>query len=164
MTEAPQQSAHDTSRANAFPWPPVLLALTIVAAILLARWYPLPWPKQDDQPAHIVGLLIGAAGIVLMIAAVIALRRHQTTVMPHKTSTALVTSGPYRLLRNPIYLGEVLVMFGLGELTANIWFVVMGVVFAVLVTGLQILPEERHLEAQFGTDYLDYKNRSRRWI
>lgn len=164
MTDAGPHLKDDASRANSFPWPPVLLALAIAAAIVLGAQMPLPWPGQGDQAAHIAGLLSGAAGIVLMVYAVVTLRRHETTVMPHKTSTTLVTSGPYRLLRNPIYLGEVMAMFGLGELTANLWFVIMGVVFAIAVTGLQILPEERHLEARFGDDYRDYKSRSRRWI
>jgi protein-S-isoprenylcysteine O-methyltransferase Ste14 len=55
-------------------------------------------------------------------------------------------------------------LFGVAELTKNIWFVLAAGLFGLLVTALQILPEERHLEARFGEAYRDYKRRARRWI
>lgn len=164
VTPSDAEAAPALARANTFPWPPVLLVLAVLAAWLLGRFAPLPWPGLDDRPARIAGLAVGAAGLVLIVAAVLSLRRHETTVMPDKTSTALVTSGPYRFFRNPIYLGEVMALFGVAELTKNIWFVAAAAAFAVLVTWLQIIPEERHLKARFGQDYLDYKQRARRWI
>lgn len=84
--------------------------------------------------------------------------------MPNQRSDHLVTIGPYAFRRNPIYLGEVFVMFGLAEVTSNIWFVIAGLVFAVAVTWLAILPEERHLEARFGAAWIEYKEKTRRWI
>lgn len=166
MTHDP---AHEPSRpaaerANTFPWPPVLLALALAGAILLGRFAPQPWPGLDDTPARVVGLGIGALGLILIVTAILALMRHGTTVMPDRASSALVTSGPYSIFRNPIYLGEVMAMLGLAEATKNIWFAATALIFAVLVTWLQIIPEERHLEARFGEDYLAYKQRARRWI
>jgi protein-S-isoprenylcysteine O-methyltransferase Ste14 len=151
-------------RANTFPWPPLLLVAAIIASVGLSRLFPLSWPGVDDAPARIVGLGIGALGVVLIVASIITLRRHETTVLPDKAATALVTTGPYRFFRNPIYLGDVMMLFGLAELTKNVWFVIAAGLFAVLVTLLQILPEERHLEARFGDAYLNYKQRARRWI
>ena len=153
-----------SSRANTFPWPPVLFVAAIIAALLMSWLLPLPWPGIDDAPAHWIGLGFGVVGLVLMILGFKALIDHRTTVLPNKTSTTLVTRGPYRWFRNPIYLGEVLLLFAGAEITKSIWFVVAGLVFGVLVTVLQIVPEERHLEAQFGDAYLDYKVRTRRWI
>lgn len=164
MNEHPDAAGARTDRANTFPWPPVLLALAIAAALVAGRYSPLPWPGLEDTPARVVGVTIGATGLVLIVWAVAALWRHETTVMPDKSSTALVTTGPYTLLRNPIYLGEVMAMLGAAELSKNVWFIFAALVFAVLVTWLQIIPEERHLEARFGQDYLDYKSRARRWI
>ena len=57
-----------------------------------------------------------------------------------------------------------MILLGAAELTKNIWFVVCAALFAILVTVLAILPEERHLEARFGDDYREYKSRSRRWL
>lgn len=153
-----------TERANTFPWPPVLFVAAVLAAIVLNRVAPLGWPGLDDLAARAIGMAFGIAGVVLIVSAIWTLRAHDTTVMPDGTSTALVTSGPYWRFRNPIYLGEVFVMFGLAELSKNIWFVIAAFAFAALVTQLQILAEERHLEARFGDTYRDYVKRSRRWI
>ncbi len=162
MNETNDTAAAD--RANRFPWPPVLLGMAVAAALALGHWAPLAWPGLDDGPGRFVGMTIGIIGLALIAGAVVTLRSHETTLMPDKAATTLVTSGPYRFFRNPIYLGEVMAMFGLAELTKNIWFVVAAAAFALAVTVLQIMPEERHLEARFGEDYRDYKQRARRWI
>lgn len=163
MTE-PQPDSAATGRANTFPWPPVLFLAAILAAYALGRVAPLTWPGTDDTPARVIGAGLGIAGLLLAIAGIWTLIRHSTTVRPDRASDVLVTSGPYRLFRNPIYLGEVLILFGLAELTKNVWYVAAAIFFAVLVTWLQIIPEERHLEARFGEAYRDYMRRSRRWI
>ena len=151
-------------RPSQFPWPPLLLVLSIVAAWLLNRFVPLAWPGLNDGPARMVGYGFGILGVGLLFWAIATLKRHETTVMPHQPSTVLVTVGPYTHLRNPIYLADVFIMFGLAELSQNIWFVVMALLFAVAVTWLAILPEEAHLEARFGDNYLKYKSNTRRWI
>lgn len=146
------------------PWPPILIVAAVGAAVALGRIAPLQWPGLDDTPAQIIGLLFGVGGMALIVWSVATLRKYGTTVMPHERSTVLVTSGPYRFRRNPIYLAELMLFFGVAELTKNVWFVVAGLVFAVLVTALSIIPEERHLEETFGEAYTDYKSRTRRWI
>jgi protein-S-isoprenylcysteine O-methyltransferase Ste14 len=151
-------------RPSRIPWPPLLLFCVIAGAFLLGRLRPLPWPGLDDAPARAVGLGLGAAGIVLLIVSILTLRRHGTTVRPDAGAAALVTSGPYRRLRNPIYLANCLILLGLAELTKNVWFVAAAAAFAILVTWLAILPEERHLEKRFGDAYLAYKAKTRRWL
>jgi protein-S-isoprenylcysteine O-methyltransferase Ste14 len=147
-----------------FPWPPVLLVAAAGGGYLLGRYEPIAWPGLDDRPAHWIGLGFGIVGLILITIAVATLMRHKTTVMPHQPSQALVTSGPYARFRNPIYLGETLCFLGAAELTKNIWYAAAALAFAFLVTILQIVHEERHLEARFGDAYRDYKARSRRWI
>lgn len=151
-------------RPSRIPWPPLLIVATVVVAVALGYLVPLPWPGMDDFSARAVGIGLGVLGVTLMFWAASTLWRHDTTVMPHKGSTALVTSGPFRWLRNPIYLGDVLIFLCAGEITKNIWFVILAPVFAGLVTWLAILPEERYLEAKFGDAYREYKARTRRWI
>ncbi len=151
-------------RPSRIPWPPLLLLGVVTGAVLLGLLRPLPWPGLDDWPARAVGLGLGAAGIVLLIMAIVTLRRHGTTVLPDAGATMLVTSGPFRRFRNPIYLADCLILLGLAELTKNVWFVISAVVFAILVTWLAIRPEEAHLETRFGDAYLDYKAKTRRWL
>jgi protein-S-isoprenylcysteine O-methyltransferase Ste14 len=146
------------------PWPPVLLAAALVLGWLARRLYPLPWPGIDDLPARIVGYGLGAAGIALVAWALVTLYRAGTTVRPNHGADRLVTAGPFRYRRNPIYMGDVLILLGLAQLTLNIWFAILAPVFALAVYRLAILPEERHLEKRFGQAYLYYKERTRRWF
>lgn len=151
-------------RPSAVPWPPILLVLCVLAAAGLNKVYPLAWPGLDDPPARYVGYGFGVLGVMLLVWSITTLRAKGTTVLPHWPATRLVTDGPYRWQRNPIYLADVFILFGLAELSKNIWFVGGGLAFAAAVTWLQILPEEKHLEAKFGDIYRDYKTRTRRWI
>jgi protein-S-isoprenylcysteine O-methyltransferase Ste14 len=146
------------------PWPPLLMAAVLVVGWLAGRLYPLPWPGLDDWPARLVGYGLGIAGIALVAWAVRTLSRAGTTVRPNQAADRLVIDGPFRFRRNPIYLGDVLILLGLAELTHNIWIAILAPVFALAVFRLAILPEERHLEQRFGQAYRDYKERTRRWF
>ena len=146
------------------PWPPLILAGVLVGAWLFGLFLPLPWPGLDDVAARVAGWFLIVLGVGVIAWAILTLKKHGTTVMPHKGAQILVTDGPFALRRNPIYLGDVFILLGLAIVTANLWFVVFSVVFVVLITWLAVLPEERHLEATFGEEYLRYKERVRRWI
>ncbi len=161
-----ETSQHDPNaeRPSSFPWPPVLLVLTVAAAWMLQILLPLSWPGIGDTASRIAGLGLGLAGLLLMGWAALTLRRAHTTVLPHSGATALVTDGPFRYRRNPIYLADMLILLGIAELTRNIWLVLLTPVFGILVTWLAILPEERHLEARFGDAYRAYKERTRRLL
>jgi protein-S-isoprenylcysteine O-methyltransferase Ste14 len=151
-------------RPSRLPWPPILLVGVIAGAVLLGYVEPLPWPGLDDTAARSIGRGIGVAGIALLVWAVLTLRQAGTTVLPGAVATQLVTTGPYWRFRNPIYLADAMILLGAAELTKNVWLVAAAALFALLVTPLAILPEERHLEQRFGQAYLDYKAKSRRWI
>lgn len=157
----PNGPATAMSRPGWIPWPPLLLAAAIVGAIALGRMLPLPWPGVADTAARIVGLAFGAAGVALLVWAALTLRRHRTTILPHQGASVLVTDGPYRWRRHPIYIADMFILFGVAELTQNIWFVILAFAFLGLVTILQIRPEERHLEATFGDAWRSYAARTR---
>lgn len=146
------------------PWPPILLAAIIVGAIALGYLAPIVWPGVHDTAGHIAGLGLGVAGLALFAWAAWTLRCHGTTILPDKAADVLVTDGPFRFRRNPIYIAHVLILLGIAELTQNIWFAILAVPYIPLVTWLAVLPEERHLEARFGEAYRAYKARTRRWI
>jgi protein-S-isoprenylcysteine O-methyltransferase Ste14 len=142
----------------------MLFAGAIAVALLLGRMHPLAWPGLDDTGARVVGYAFGLAGLALTVWGLLTLYRANTNILPHKAADRLITEGAFRFRRNPIYLGEVLMLLGLAQVTGNIWFAVMAPIFAVAILQLAILPEERHLEARFGEEYLDYKARTRRWF
>lgn len=160
----PEVSSDAAQRPTTIPWPPILLAVAIPGAWGLGRVHPLNWPGLDDGPARALGWGFGIVGAGLIVWALVAFRRARTTVMPHQRVSHLITDGPFRFRRNPIYLGEVFLFLFAAELTKNVWFVVAGFAFAVAVTWLAILPEERHLEARFGDQWRAYRDKTRRWI
>lgn len=159
-----QPSAPTSDRPSAIPWPPILLVAAAGAGWVLGRLYPLAWPGVDDTLARSIGIALGVIGIALILWAATTLWRHRTTVLPHKGVSDLVTDGPFRFRRNPIYIGDALILLGLAEMTKNIWMAILVPVFMALVTWLAILPEERHLEARFGDRWRDYRDATRRWI
>lgn len=162
--EGARQVDRIEERPSGFPWPPVLLVGLGAVAVAMGRWWPLAWPGLDDLPARIIGYGILAGGVVLMGWSVVAFRRARANILPHKAATTLITTGPFAIWRNPIYMADALLLAGLGQLTLNIWFVAAAGVFVAAVLMLAIVPEERHLEAKFGQAYLDYKARTRRWF
>jgi protein-S-isoprenylcysteine O-methyltransferase Ste14 len=153
-----------SQRPTALPWPPLLFAAGIIAAVWLGRLCPLPWPGLKDRAAQLIGYGFGLAGVALTAWGTLTLLRAHTNILPHRGADRLITHGAFAFRRNPLYMGETLILLGLAEATANIWLALMAPVFALAVLWLAILPEERHLQARFGQAYEDYKERTRRWF
>ncbi|MEM5364746.1 isoprenylcysteine carboxylmethyltransferase family protein [Paraburkholderia azotifigens] len=126
--------------------------------IPLTYWIPPPWNRFGSLPA-IVGLAIAAAAIVRF-------RQVRTTISPMDPGKAsrLVTDGVFRISRNPMYLGLELLLIGwavwLGS--ASPWLIPP--LFAIVITIVQIIPEERALGQRFGDQYRSYRRRVARWI
>jgi protein-S-isoprenylcysteine O-methyltransferase Ste14 len=104
------------------------------------------------------------SGIVLAVSFVRAFRRAATPINPAEPATALITTGPYVLSRNPGYLGMALAYAGVAVLSSAVWVLAMLVPVLFVIDRGVIRREERHLERRFGDDYLRYKTRTRRWI
>jgi protein-S-isoprenylcysteine O-methyltransferase Ste14 len=111
-----------------------------------------------------LGGVLVVAGVALLLSFNTAFSRRGTAVEPWKPTTAIVTTGPYRLTRNPAYLGMALVYVGVALMSDALWVLApLPVVLAVVDRGV-IAREERYLERKFGQEYVDYKSRVRRWI
>jgi protein-S-isoprenylcysteine O-methyltransferase Ste14 len=123
----------------------------------------LPSASLPDALRWLGGALV-LAGLTLMGSFVSSFRRASTAVDPGKPTTAVVTSGPYRLTRNPGYLGMALVYTGIALLTGALWTLVALLPALAVIDRAVIAREERYLEAKFGQDYLAYKARVRRWV
>lgn len=141
--------------------PPLIFGVPLLAGLLLGRW--LPWPFVPPALARPLGGLLVALGL-LAIPALLAFRRARTHPEPWKPTSALVTTGPYRFSRNPMYLGMTLLYLGLTTWWNVAWpLVALPVVLGVLHVGV-IAREERYLEGLFGDEYRAYRRRVRRWL
>jgi protein-S-isoprenylcysteine O-methyltransferase Ste14 len=121
-------------------------------------------PSLPAAVAWSLGVLLAVAGGVLMGAFVWAFNRARTPIDPYAPSAALVTDGPYRLSRNPGYLGAMLTYAGLAIATNSLSALVPLLVAIVVIDRGVIAREERYLERRFGTRYADYRRRVRRWV
>lgn len=124
----------------------------------------LPGSSVPDAVQWILGGVLLVAGLALLGSFNTAFHRKGTAVEPWKPTTAIVTTGPYRLTRNPAYLGMALVYIGIALLADALWVLVPLPVVLLIIDRAVIAREERYLERKFGQEYLDYKGRARRWI
>jgi protein-S-isoprenylcysteine O-methyltransferase Ste14 len=143
-------------------FPPLLFLAPFVAAYGAGRvWARVLLP---DGVAMVVGPTLLVAGVVLEAWALGTLLRRRTSPAPWQPTTVLVTSGPYRWSRNPVYLADAVIYLG-GALWVNSLPVLPGLPVAVaLAQWLAIMPEERYLEGLFGRGYREYRKRVRRWL
>ena len=142
--------------------PPPLLFGGLLISMLLGRILGLsaPLPKST----HWAGIPLFMTGLWLGSSAFISQRRAGTSPDFRKPTTALVVGGPYRITRNPIYLGMTLTISGLAFILNAVWsLVLLPIVLLVLDRGI-VRGEETYLEQKFDVDYLEYKNRVPRWF
>ncbi len=142
--------------------PPVLTLLHLAAAFLLGRLIPLPIAATKD--VRWSGILFVLLGLGLAAWAVWQLAAVHTTVDPHGSVSSLVTSGPYRFTRNPIYLGMLCILIGFPLAFGNYWGLPLALAFVPLMNQLVIRHEEAYLEKKFGMAYRDFRAGPRRWF
>ncbi|WP_177212987.1 methyltransferase family protein [Celeribacter neptunius] len=105
-----------------------------------------------------------ALGVALMIAAVFAMWRHHTTVIPHRVPSDIVTDGIYRFTRNPIYLGDVFTLLGFSLLYGSPAGVLLIPVFMAVIQRRFIAEEEKWLGTKFASEFQSWAERTRRWL
>lgn len=148
-----------------YPWPPMLYLTSILIAMLAARLVtPAPIPSPHPVLLPSLGFMIALLSVSLDIWAVRTLMERQTPVLDSGCARYLVTCGPFRFSRNPIYLAYTLFTVALGLISGNSWFFAAAIVSVTATRLIAIPSEERHLEARFGFDYEHYRKRTRRWI
>lgn len=148
----------------AFPWPPFIYVLAVAAAFLLDAWLPLSVAATDVWLARAAGCALIAMALTLDIWAMRTLLDCHTTILPNRGSSHLVTTGPYRFTRNPIYLGYTLTTAGLGLIMLNPWCLITAMIAAGVTHLVAIRREEMHLLSRFGIDFERYCIRTARWI
>ena len=145
--------------------PPPVVALVVGAAMwALSRVAPSVAVRSPLTTS--LAIAIALAGVGASVAGTLAFRRARTTVNPMKPEKAssLVTGGIYRITRNPMYVGLLLILVGWTVYLVNAWAVLGPVVFVAYMTRFQIRAEERALLGLFGEQYATYTTRVRRWL
>lgn len=143
--------------------PQALFALVAAGALLVHFFVgPLPWPAWPWL--QLFGAVVAAIGVNLMLAAAIAMSQRNTSPMPWQESAALVTHGVYRWSRNPIYLGDVLLVGGLGLWFGVGWLLIGALICIPLANLLVIRHEEAYVAEKFPGDWKLYADRVRRWL
>ena len=142
--------------------PPLWLLLSLVFMVLLDRYHPVA--EFGGPFVWGFALSFGFAGLVLAFVSVGLFKRAKTAVVPFATSTALVTDGPYKLTRNPMYLAMTLLLIGVAMYLGSLLPFLVIIAFVVIIQKEFIEGEERFMEAIFGEEYLAYKAAVRRWI
>ena len=141
--------------------PPPLLALAALVLGLLLDWLAPAYVLTVLLPFDtrlVLGIVLLAVSAGLALPAILAFRAAGTHVEPWKPSSALVTGGIFRWLRNPMYVGLILLLGGLAILLASDWMLVTTIVFALVLHVGVVKREERYLETKFGDSYRRYRD------
>ena len=146
--------------------PPILIALCLIASWCLEQgqaWPILPATRWHGLRAALSGaLILGGVGLVLYCARLF--KRAQTPIQPWRPTSDIITSGPYRYSRNPIYLGIAIAGAGIA-LAFNSWWMLFGVLAFALIANKHVIErEEEYLERKFGEAYSSYRSETRRWL
>jgi protein-S-isoprenylcysteine O-methyltransferase Ste14 len=90
--------------------------------------------------------------------------RHQTGLLPGQETSAIIEEGPFRVSRNPLYVGLLALYVGLALLVPTFWGLILFPAAMFLLDWGAVRPEERYLHERFGAPYDDYRRRVRRWL
>jgi protein-S-isoprenylcysteine O-methyltransferase Ste14 len=141
--------------------PALIVVVTYAVALSLHGMIPLTFLPGA---LHLIpALWLSLGGIMIFLTAIFALRKARTTMKAYATPRALVTTGPYRRSRNPIYLSFAWVYLGLGCLINSWWPLILFPVLILTMNRFVIAHEEAVLEKCFGEAYRSYRSSTRRW-
>ena len=141
--------------------PPFWFLLAVLAQFAIAWHAPV---VTAPLVLSLLGWLLLAGGIALVLAAAQRFQKWRTPIKPFQEPKHCITDGVFRYSRNPLYLGEVIMLLGLAALLGT-WLALLPIpIFAAVIQRVFILPEERLLQAHFGSAYQSYRRRVRRWV
>lgn len=143
-------------------YPPIIAGIYLLVFLLLNNFFPSA--NIFYYPYNLLGFLILGGGLFLMIWAGGLFKKQGTTHNPYGTPAKLVTQCPFSFSRNPMYLGLTIILLGMTVLVGSVLLFFLPLVFVLTINTTFIPREEKKLEQIFAQQYLDYKNRVRRWL
>jgi len=136
----------------------------ILLVLSFLSHYLVPLAGGVPHPYHLTGIALVVLGFALTLAANWMMIKNRTTNMPGGTPEMLMTKGPFKISRNPVYLGMTIILLGVEILLGSLSALIIPVIFVIIIDRLFIKPEEEVLANRFGERYLEYKKSVRRWI
>ena len=144
-------------------WPPIALGVPLTAGLALTA--------TAGDPLSIAGSATRWVGVALAVAFVLwngwtlwFMGHHRTGILPGGATVLILQSGPFRISRNPLYLGLIALDVALALLAQSFWALVFVPIGVAALTWGAIRPEERYLSGKFGAEYEAYRSRVRRWL
>lgn len=142
--------------------PPRIAMTLLLFATALQLLAPRAWPVL---PSSVVGgALFALLGFSVMLRAWWLFREQQTAICPTAKTTTLIRSDVYRLTRNPMYLGMVLMLLGLAIATGGVFYYVVSLAFFLIIDFVFCPYEETKLAGVFGNEFAHYVREVRRWL
>lgn len=142
--------------------PPRIAMTLLLFAVALQLLTPAAWAAVPSSLAG--GALIAALGFGIMLRAWWLFREHQTAICPTAETTMLITRDVFRLTRNPMYLGIVLMLLGIAIVTGGVLFYAASLAFYLVIDYVFCPYEEAKLAHTFGNTFTRYRNSVRRWL
>ena len=144
-------------------WPPLALGVPLVVGLVMTAVRGDPVALDGDS-TRVVGIVLVVAFLLWNGWALSVMASNRTSILPGGATVTVLQKGPFRLSRNPLYIGLIALDAGLALVVGSFWallFVPVGI--AALLWGA-IWPEERYLTGKFGDGYTAYRARVRRWL
>ena len=138
--------------------------LLIAMLVLFAIHFLFPGKVIIPPLWNLLGIIPLGIGVAINLAADSAFHKTGTTVKPFQESSALLTSGAFRISRNPMYLGFVLILVGVAILLRSSTPYLVIIAFAIFIDRVFITVEESMLAQKFGSSWVEYKQKTRRWM
>jgi protein-S-isoprenylcysteine O-methyltransferase Ste14 len=143
--------------------PPIWLIGALCIAWVQGRYFDFGLSLDMAWVQLLGGLLVGG-GILLIALAAIEFYKHKTTIVPHQIADRLITQGIFKRSRNPIYLGDTLILLGLILKWDSVLSLPLLPIFVWVIEKRFILPEEDRLRRRFRVEFARYLTQTRRWI
>lgn len=143
-------------------WPPLLTGAAVLLGLVL-DWQ-VPLRGSLETALRLTGFVVAAGSGLLAAWAARRFKAAGTNVHPSRPALALVSGGPYRITRNPMYVGLVGAQIGLALILLSPWILILDLPVAATLDLGVIRREERYLEAKFGESYRAYRTIVRRWL
>jgi protein-S-isoprenylcysteine O-methyltransferase Ste14 len=160
QVKKPVKRGTDTAQVKVFP--PVLFVAAIILGFVLNLLLAVKILPTGVQLG--AGIPIVLFSVVFAAISFREFFKYGASVEHNKPTEILITTGPFRFTRNPLYFSGVVLVIGMAVLLDSVWTLGLLLPVIIIVKSAAILPEEHYLARKFGEKYLNYKSTVRRWL